>query len=116
MQLTHGLSKVLPKANPKRHSPEPARTAGSKEAIAEIYAYIAIRDDLLSEAEQLRTRAKIDSLCAANNFVATCLKAARPPYQAQCLPEADAIHQRKRCQAIKVRISELSSQIAGRPA
>jgi hypothetical protein len=113
MQLAHGLAKVFPKTSLKSHSQASARSASSKEATAEIYAYIAIRDDLLAEAEQIRTRAKIDSLSAANNFVATCLKAARPPYQAQCLREADAIRERKRCEAIRVRIVELSSQIAG---
>lgn len=114
MQLTQGLSKVFPKTSLKKHSHRPANVVGSKEAIAEINAYIAIRDDLLNEAEQIRTRAKIDSLTVANNFVATCLKPVRPPYQAQCLPEAEAVRERKRCEAVTIRIRELLSQIGAR--
>lgn len=83
----------------------------SLNVIAEIKAYIAIRDDLLAEAEQLKTRAKIDSLAVANDFVRSCLKPARPPYESQCLPEADAVHERKRCEAVRTRIAELRSQI-----
>jgi hypothetical protein len=89
---------------------------GSEEAIAEINAYIAIRDGLLVEAEQIRTRAKIDSVTVANDFVMTCLKPARPPYEAQCLPEADAVSERKRCDYVRARIAELTAQIAARPS
>ena len=85
---------------------------GSVNVIAEIKAYIAIRDDLLAEAEQLKTQAKIDSLAVANDFVQSCLKAARLPYESQCLPEADALRERKRCEAVRSRIAELRSQIA----
>lgn len=112
MQVTHGLTKVL--ALPKKHPRTAAKaiSTSSKEAVAEINAYIAIRDDLLAEAEQVRTRAKIDSLSVANDFVVTCLKPARPPYEAQCLSAADAARERERCESVKARIAELSSQIA----
>ncbi len=76
----------------------------------EINAYIAIRDDLLAEAEQIRTRAKIDSLVVANDFVEKCLKPARPPYEGQCLPESEAVRERKRCVFVKGRIAELYSK------
>jgi len=85
---------------------------GSVNVIAEIKAYIAIRDGLLAEAEQLKTQAKIDSLAVANDFVQSCLKAARLPYESQCLPEADALRERKRCEGVRSRIAELRSQIA----
>ena len=111
MQVTHGFTKIL--EAPRKQS-RPTRKSGAKETVAEINAYIAIRDDLLAEAEQLRTRAKIDSVSAANNFVATCLKPARPPYEAQCLPEINAVRERKRCEAVRVRIAELHSQIGAR--
>jgi hypothetical protein len=88
---------------------------GSNEAIAEINAYIAIRDGLLVEAEQIRTAAKIDSVKVANDFVMTCLKPARPPYESQCLPEATAIRERKRCAAVKARLEELTAQITAKP-
>jgi len=88
------------------------RQIGSLNVIAEIKAYIAIRDGLLAEAEQLKTWAKIDSLAVANDFVQSCLKAAPPPYESQCLPEADAVRERERCEAVRSRIAELRSQIA----
>ena len=112
--LTHGVENVLPK--PRKRSRPPTNPAGSGEAAAEINAYIAIRDDLLAEAEQIRTRAKIDSLTVANDFVEKCLKPARPPYEKQCLPQAEAVRERKRCEAVKGRISELYAQTDARSA
>lgn len=106
----------------QRRAPRPGKqlrtieaVIGPKETIAEINAYIAIRDDLLIEAEQIKTRAKIDSLAVANDFVVTCLKPPRPPYQAQCLPEADAARERQRCEQVKTRIAELKAEIAAKP-
>ena len=96
----------------KLRKTRPPRRIDSLNVIAEIKAYIAIRDDLLAEAEQLKTPAKIDSLAVANDFVQSCLKAARPPYESQYLPEADAVHERKRCEAVRSRIAELRGQIA----
>jgi len=87
-----------------------ARRIGSLNVIAEIKAYIAIRDGLLAEAEELKTQAKIDSLAVANEFVQSCLKAARLPYESQYLPEADAAGERKRCGAVRSRIAELRAQ------
>jgi hypothetical protein len=96
----------------KRRKTRSPKRIGSLNVIAEIKAYIAIRDGLLAEAEQLKTQAKIDSLAVANDFVQSCLKAARLPYESQCLPEADALRERKRCEAMRSRIAELRSQIA----
>ena len=94
----------------KLRKSKPARSIDALNVIAEIKAYIAIRDDLLAEAEQLKTQAKIDSLAVANDFVQSCLKAARLPYESQCLPEADALPERKRCEAVRSRIAELRAQ------
>ena len=80
---------------------------GSAYSVDEINAYIAIRDQLLAEAEKLHTTAKIASTALANDFVEGCLKPMRPPYEAQCLPERDAIRERKRCEAVRARIEEL---------
>jgi hypothetical protein len=79
-------------------------------ASEEISAYIAIRDELLAEAEQVRTRAKVESLGVANEFVARCLKPARGPYRLQCLPETEAKRERQRCEAVRHRIAELRVQ------
>jgi hypothetical protein len=84
----------------------------SKYAAEDIGAYIAIRNDLLAEAEELKTRAKIDSAAVANDFVANCLKPARTPYGSQSLPDADAKRERRRCEAIRNRIRELRTILA----
>ena len=81
--------------------------SGSKHAVAEINAYIAIRDSLLVDAEEFTTRVRLDRVRVANEFVETCLRPARSPYQAQCLVETDATRERERCAAVKVRIAEL---------
>src|SRR5947207_1148038 len=82
---------------------------GSVYSIAEINAYIAIRDELLAEAEELHTSAKLAATELANDFVFGCLKSPRAPYEAQCLPEADAIRERKRCEIVRDRIAQLRS-------
>jgi hypothetical protein len=112
MQVTHGLIRgaIVRGGHSKGHAQTSAKPAGSKYAIGEINAYIAIRDELLMEAEELRTRAKLDSVIVANDFVATCLKPARPPYQAQFLPETAAVRERARCQAVKNRVAELRAR------
>jgi len=88
-----------------------AAWTGAGPVVAEINAYIAIRDDLLADAEQLKTQAKLDSASIANDFVQNCLKPARPPYEWQCLPERHAVRERKRCEAVKRRIAELREQV-----
>ncbi len=79
----------------------------SQFAVAEINSYIAIRDDLLAEAEDNPTSAKLNSVAIANDFVETCLRVPRPIYQAQHLPETDAIRERERCEDVKQRIGAL---------
>src|SRR5438477_5160994 len=83
----------------------PARTLspefGAPYSVTEISAYIAIRDQLLAEAEEVHTSAKLASTALANDFVLDCLQPARSPYQAQSLPEADAILERKRCEVVR---------------
>ncbi len=82
----------------------------SQHASAEINAYIAIRDDLLAEAEQVPTLAKLDSVAVANDFVETCLHAPRPAYKAQHLPEFEAVREQKRCEEVRDRIVVLRAQ------
>ena len=97
-----------PATKPEAHpAPTISLAFGSVYSIAEINAYIAIRDQLLSEAEELRTIAKLASTALANDFVEGCLKPARSPYEGQCLPESDAIRERKRCQSVRERIAQL---------
>jgi hypothetical protein len=80
---------------------------GSAYSVAEINAYIAIRDQLLDEAEKLHSTTKLASTSLANDFVEGCLKPASAPYDTQCLPEKEAARERKRCEAVRIRIAEL---------
>ncbi len=110
MPLASSPTKFTPRARPRKS--KPVKWIDAFNLVAEIKAYIAIRDDLLAEAEELKTRAKLDSVTVANDFVQSCLQPARPPYQSQCLPEVNALRERKRCAAVRKRIAELRTQIA----
>ena len=102
------IKSILPAVNTdSRPTPTISSAFGSVYSIAEINAYITIRDQLLAEAEELQTSAKLASTALANDFVEGCLEPGRPPYEAQCLPESDAIRERKRCQAVRERIAQL---------
>lgn len=89
-----------------------ARTGTSAQTFPEIAAYIAIRDRLLEDAERTRSDSMLDRVQSANEFVTSCLKPARSPYEAQHLPEADAVRERQRCEAVKVRIERLRATLA----
>ena len=101
------LISTAPGKRETRPALNPSQTFGSAYSVAEINAYIAIRDQLLAEAEKLHTTAKIASTALANDFVEGCLKPVRSPYEAQSLPETDAVRERQRCEAVRVRIAEL---------
>jgi hypothetical protein len=107
MPLAISSSAPAAKPEPRRLATTLSPTFGSAYSVAEINAYIAIRDQLLAEAEQLRTAAKLASTALANDFVMGCLQPARPPYEAQCLPETDAIRERKRCEVVRNQIAQL---------
>jgi hypothetical protein len=95
------------KASPvRRREPQ-----NSEYVIGEINAFIAIRDELLVEAEEAKTSSKLDSLIVANNFVESCLTPARSPYEMQFLPEPAAKRERKRCAQIKRRVADLRDQL-----
>lgn len=102
------LDSILEAAKRKSRSVSTLNSAfGSVYSLAEINAYIAIRDDLLAEAEELHTSAKLAATEVANEFVFGCLKPARSPYEDQCLAEADAIRERERCELVRDRIEQL---------
>src|SRR3954454_7499764 len=102
------IDSALPNAKTgSRPTPTMSSAFGSVYSAAEINAYIAIRDELLTEAEELHSKAKLAATELANDFVFGCLKPARPPYQAQYLPETDANRERKRCEIVRDRIAEL---------
>ena len=102
------LSSTLPAAKSELRKTSTLTSAfGSAYSIAEINAYIAIRDQLLDEAEKLHSTAKLASTALANDFVAGCLQPARSPYETQCLSETDAVRERQRCEAVRDRIAQL---------
>ncbi len=84
----------------------------TKHAHAEIHAYIAIRDRLLTEAEEVPSISTLHRACIANDVVEIFLKPAKTPYEGQFLPEDEASNERQRCEAVKNRIAELRSKIA----
>src|SRR6266436_9846173 len=107
------ISSTLPAAKGKlRLAPTISSAFGSAYSVAEIHAYIAIRDQLLAEAEKVHTNAKLASTTLANDFVEGCLKPARTPYEAQSLPESDAALERKRCAAVRDRIMQLRDNVS----
>ena len=79
--------------------------------VDEINAYVVIRDIALAEAEKEPSSLNLERARIANDFVENCLKPARPPYEAQSLPETDAALERGRCQAVKVRLSLLRAHL-----
>lgn len=81
--------------------------ASSPAATAEIYAYIAARDLALAEAERGVSDLTLNRAFLANQLVDNCLKPVRSPYQAQSLPDADAMRERHRCEKAKQRIAQL---------
>jgi|SRR5438270_11625798 len=107
------IDSILPAAKlQSRTTPIISSAFGSVYSIAEINAYIAIRDQLLAEAEEQRSREKLASTTLANDFVEGCLKPARTPYEGQCLAESDAVRERKRCEIVRLRIEQLRSSAA----
>ncbi len=81
--------------------------ASSPAATAEIYAYIAARDLALVEAERDVSTLTLNRAFLANQLVDNCLKPARSPYQAQSLPDVDAMRERQRCEKAKQRLAQL---------
>jgi hypothetical protein len=105
------MQATLPRRRAKTRPAKPSAAASSNDAAAEeIYAFIAMRDLLLAEAEDATTETSLHRLWMANEFAERCLEPARPPYQAQTLPPAEAARERQRCKAIKLRISELRTR------
>jgi hypothetical protein len=79
-------------------------------ASGEIHAYLAARDLLLREAETDTTESHLRRAWAANELAESWLRPARSPYEAQSLPEAAAVRERLRCNAVKVRLAQLRTR------
>jgi hypothetical protein len=90
---------------------EPTDQTDSKYAVDEIHAYIAIRDNLLAQAEIDVNGAILKRVRLANDLVESCLKTAGTPYQTQNLGETDATRERQRCKAVRNRVAELRAAL-----
>jgi hypothetical protein len=90
--------------------PKQDRT-GSKEARDEIQAYAAIRDLLLNDAEVTTTVESLRRARVANDFVETCLRPPRSPYEAQSLGQREAKRELERCCATRIRIAALEQKL-----
>lgn len=106
------MQATLTSRRPAKHHPAKALKAPATDPVAEeIFSFIAVRDLLLAEAEDLTTDASLHRVWMANEFAERCLEPARPPYQAQSLPIAEANFERRRCKTVKVRIAQLRTRI-----
>jgi hypothetical protein len=85
---------------------------GSKEASDEIQAYVAIRDLLLSDAEVTTTAESLRRATIANEFVETCLRPPRSPYEAQSLEQRQAARELERCRAAQMRLATLEQKLS----
>ncbi len=116
MQATLPSRATRKGAAPKPTS-RPSANPQERRAVAEeIFSFIAVRDLLLAEAEDHTSEASLHRVWMANEFAERCLEPARPPYQAQTLPEAEAVFERRRSQNVKVRIAELRTRVRRRAA
>ncbi len=109
MQLA--ISSTKHALRPKPRTSDHAKITCSTYAITEINAYIAIRDNLLAEAEETANGVTLKRASLANDLVESCLKPARTPYEAQHLPEAAAVRERKRCVEVKARIAQMQARM-----
>ncbi|MBA3961037.1 MAG: hypothetical protein H0X40_03940 [Chthoniobacterales bacterium] len=110
------MQATLPYRQPKKiasQRPVLARPpAPPNSAVAEeIFSFIAMRDLLLAEAEEHPTEASLHRVWMANEFAERCLEPARPPYQEQSLPEAEAVFERRRCKDVKTRLARLRTRV-----
>lgn len=104
--------KKLASAKQVQTPAKPVERSQAKHAHAEIHAYIAIRDRLLTEAEEIPSNSTLHRAWIANDVVQIFLKPAKTPYDAQYLPETEASRERERCDLVEKRIAELRGKIA----
>lgn len=109
------MQATLPSRRTKAGSVKPAANKASEPTAnavtEEIYSFLAVRDLLLAEAEDLTTEASLHRVWMANEFAERCLEPTRPPYQSQNLPGPEALAERQRCKTIKLRIAELRARV-----
>jgi hypothetical protein len=118
MQLIPPASPLFALLESQSHQPKPTPRPidrpSSQNPVHEVETYIQIRDNFVAEAERTLTPKALERATLANEFVATCVKPARGPYQAQYLPEPVAMRERQRCEAITNRLALLSRLVAAR--
>ena len=105
---TASTKNISPRQKAAKRAPAASR---NQYAVDEIGAYIAVRDSLLTEAQEGLTEAALQRLVLANNFVANCLRPAKKPYLSQFLPETDAVRELKRCAGVDAAITKLRARL-----
>ncbi len=85
---------------------------GSEKARDEIQAYAVIRDLLVSDAEVTTSVESLRRAAIANDFVESCLRLPRSPWQAEYLEPREAARERERCCAAKMRIAALQQRFS----
>lgn len=83
-------------------------------ATQEIFAYLAVRDQALVQAEENLSEETMQRATMANEFATSCLQRPRTPYQAQCLEESDARRERQRCATVATRLAQLQARMSER--
>ncbi len=106
-----GAAKTNP-ANSSHTSLKSVERSQPKQAHPEIHAYIVIRDRLLGEAEEIPSTSTLHRATIANDVVEIFLQPSKKPYEAQYLPEDEALEERERCLKVKNRIADLRGKIA----
>ena len=99
---------------PESALPAVPASPDTSEAAIEIYAYIAARNLLLRELEENPTETNLRRATTANAFAENCLRPAQPPYEAQSLPDAEAVRERQHCNAVKLRLAVLRFRLGRR--
>ena len=108
MQAT--LPLYQPAMKSQRITPKTTAAHAAESVSGEIHAYLAARDLLLREAEADTTESHLRRAWAANELAETWLRPARSPYEAQSLSEGEAVRERLRCNAVKVRLAQLRTR------
>lgn len=85
---------------------------GSEKVRNEVQAYAVIRDLLVSEAEDNTSVKSLSRAAMANEFVESCLRPPRSPWQAEYLEPGEAARERERCDAAKMRIAALQHKFS----
>ena len=113
------MQATLPRhqSNPQTEPFHETRSAhGPVYDLAELHAFFAARNLILREAEENTTELNLRRAAAANDFAESCLPSEAWNGNRCTLSVAEAAQERKRCQAVRVRLAELRVRLRRRAA